>query len=123
MATDDRPLSRPRIVARSLSDHAPSDQELDRELEYFAFPPAERLKALKDKITEREKVYFDLEMVIVMLDGNPESGECKKEQPVGPDKGHVPCQCGSCELDRVKKMLVSVGYAVGRLRALHGRLA
>lgn len=84
---------------------------------YFAFSPPDRLAMLKKKIEEREKVHFDLTMLIEGLDGNPEPGDHNDSAAAGA------CQCGRCELRRADSMLKQNAYAIRKLRALYTRLA
>ena len=93
----------------------------DAEFNYFALSAADRLKTVKEKIEEREKVYLELEMAKLSLTDNPEPGEHKT--PVErPDGTTIPCQCGACELKRVTQMLRSNRFAINQLRALYARL-
>lgn len=108
-----------------MSDEKPyivrDDQSEDSEFNYFALNAADRVKTVKEKIEEREKVYFELEMAQLSLTDNPEPGEHKESIP-RPDGTTVPCQCGACELKRVNNMLRSNRFAIEQLRALYARL-
>lgn len=115
--------TRPRIVARNPDDHPASVADSDAEFQYFVMDGPERLKAVKTKIEEREKVLFDLELVEIMLEGNPEPGECRKGTFLPDGKTPYPCQCGNCELARIRNMKSGIIYALGKLRALYSRLS
>lgn len=115
---------RPRIVAREGDHHIEHGEPgtVTDDFNYFAFDQADRLAEVKKKIEEREKVHFDLCLVETQLAGNPEVGEHEENRTVGPDKVPVPCQCGRCELKRIKKLKTSTEYSIRQLRALYARL-
>ena len=87
-------------------------------MEYYAYSAADRLEYVKKQIEEREKVYFDLSLLHMSLDGNPEPGEHRDKT----EANEAPCVCGACELSRVKKLLTSMMYAINKLKALHSSL-
>lgn len=122
MSTNDTP-KRPRIV-QSQADPA----DLQDDYLFFAYGPAERIEAIRKKIEERERSLFDLEMMEVMLEGNPNPGTHEpvenRQSKVGPDGVFVtrPCGCGACELVRVKDAVKGLRYALSKLRALHARM-
>lgn len=94
---------------------------------FFAYSPSERIDAVKKKIEEREKALFELEMLRMMLDGNPNPGEHLEEKdrktkgPEGQDLTR-PCNCGACELVRVNDAIDGLRYGLNKLRALHARM-
>ena len=117
---------KPRVVPPPDAD---SDSLADRESDYefFVFGPSKRAEAIKEKIEERERSLLDLELIEAMLDGNPNPGthltEAQRTRTL-PD-GQVitpPCQCGTCELPRVKSAIAGLQFALRKLRALHSRL-
>ena len=93
-------------------------------MDYYAYSPADRLTYVRERIEEREKVYFNLHLISVSLTGNPENGEHIERVEVTDDKPpQPPCICRDCELTRVDKLLISMGYAINQLKAVHASLA
>ena len=87
-------------------------------MEYYAYNAADRLEYVKGQIEEREKAHFNLYLISISLNGNPEPGPHRE---VNPDEVQV-CMCGACELSRVTKLLLSMVYAISKLKALHSSL-
>lgn len=115
--TDLTDRRRPRIVA------PPQDEGTDESLwEFFAFESSERVKAIKEKIEEREKLLFDLQLAEAMLDGNPTSGKNHREAGAMQDPDTFACPCGDCELRRVKEMITSVTFGLRKLKALYAKM-
>ena len=98
---------------------APLSEQPNNEgvMEYYAYNAADRLKYVKDQIEEREKAHFNLYLIKMSLDGNPESGLHRDSE-----KNEAPCVCRDCELPRVKNMLMSMTYAINQLKAIHSSL-
>ena len=100
---------------------APLDEQPDLVgddvMEYYAYNAADRLKYVKDQIEEREKAHFNLYLIKISLDGNPEAGPHRDNA-----KNEAPCVCRDCELPRVKGMLTSMMYAINQLKAIHSSL-
>ncbi len=90
-------------------------------LEYYAYDAADRLKFVKEKIEDREKAYFNLYLIQISLDGNPEPGtHIERDEEI---VNQPPCLCRDCELPRVNKLLEQMTYAINQLKAVHAGLA
>ena len=87
-------------------------------MEYYAYSAADRLGYVKTQIEEREKAHFNLYLIKISLDGNPEQGTHRETD----ERNEAPCVCRDCELPRVTKMLMSMTYAINQLKAIHSSL-
>ena len=99
---------------------APLDEQPDGGdvMEYYAYSAADRLEYVKKQIEEREKAHFNLHLIQISLDGNPEPGTHRETE-----EKEAPCVCGKCELSRVTKLLTSMMYAINKLKAVHASLS
>lgn len=119
--TDLEDRRRPRIVKSPEAD-MPGSSAVNDDWQFFAFEASERVKALKTKIEEREKLLFDLQLADAMLDGNPDNGKHHREAGAMQDPDTFVCSCGDCELRRVKEMIVSVTFGLRKLKAIYAKM-
>lgn len=117
---------KPRIVAPKPPDtHAAQhDKDADEDYQFFAYQSPQRLEYLKKRVREREEALFELQCNAAMLEGNPSPGEhlteAQRTMNVGAEGRTVirPCECGACELTRLKVAIAGLEYGLLRLRAL-----
>lgn len=96
---------------------APSPSLLD----YFNYPTADRLQKVKELIRQHEEKHFSLALGLLSIEGNPDQGTHHEVDPDDPKA--IPCQCGPCEVARIRNGMAGLEYAINQLKAICAQLS